>query len=131
MPRKRILVKAKKKPIKLTEKEKEDLMNTLKLEIEKTSKLKKDISRIHIRAGRIYFYSERELKGDGPYINGLKKGDFVEDMYGRITLFEKDYSNCTLDWQRHNDQWIVISKGKLENCIKEAEEHDFFHVIGN
>ena len=130
MSNKRVWVKVK-RPIKLTKKEKEDLMDIVKLEIEKTSKLKKDISRIYIRAGRIYFYSERELKGDGPYINGLKKGDFVEDVYGRITLFKEDYSDCTLDWQRHNDQWIVISKGTLENCIKEAEKHDFFHVIGN
>ena len=47
-------------------------------------------------------------------------------MYGRITLFEKDYSECTLDWQRHNDQWIVMTEGKLEDCIKETEKESFF-----
>ena len=118
-----------KKPIKLTKKEKEDLIDAVKSEIEKTSKLKEDISRINIRAGRIYFYSERELKGDGPYIDGLKKGDFVEDVYGRITVFKEDYSDCTLDWQRHNDRWMEMSKGSLEKCIKDAEEDSFFQVI--
>ena len=36
----------KKKPIKLTKKEKDDLMEIVKSEIEKTSKLKKDINRL-------------------------------------------------------------------------------------
>ena len=131
MTKKLYWVKAKKKPITLTKKEKEDLMKIIKSEIEKTSKLKSDITRIYIRAGRIYFYSEFELKDDGPYIDGLKKGDFVEHVYGRITLFDKDYNDCTLDWQRHNDQWIVMEEGNLHDCIIEAEKHDFFNRIGN
>jgi len=105
-------------------------MIIVKSEIEKTTKLKNDITRINIRAGRIYFYSEYELKGDGPYIDGLKKGDFIEHMYGRITLFDKEYNDCTLDWQRHNDQWIMMKEGNLHDCIMEAENHSFFHVIG-
>jgi len=129
MPKRVLWVNNKKKPIKLTKKEKEDLMIIIKSEIEETSKLKNDITRIHIRVGRIYFYSEYELKDEGPYIDGLKKGDILEDVYGRITLFDKEYNDCTLNWQRHNDKWIVIEEGSLHECILEAESHGFFHNI--
>jgi len=132
MPRKaRYLYKAAPKPVKLDKKEKNKILAIVEEEIAKTTKLKKDIVRINILAGRIYLYSEWELKGEGPFIGDLKTGDMIEEKYARITIFDKEYKNCTLDWQRHNDQWITIEKGSLKHCIKEAEEDPRFHSIGD
>ena len=119
------------KPVKLDKNEKSELLAIVKEEIAKTTKLKKDIVRINILAGRIYLYSEWELKGEGPFIGDLKTGDMIEEKYARITIFDKEYKNCSLDWQRHNDQWIAIKKGSLKHCIKEAEEDSMFHSIGD
>ena len=122
----RYLYKAAPKPVKLDKKDKKELLDIVNEEIAKTTKLKKDIIRIDIRAGRIYLISEWELKGEGPFINDLKQGDMIEEKYARITLFNKEYTNCTLDWQRHNGQWIVMEEGTLVDCIKEAEKDSRF-----
>jgi len=126
----RVLRKSAPKPIKLDKEDKKKLLDIVNEEIAKTTKLKKDVVRVDIRAGRIYLISEWELKGEGPFINDLKEGDMIEEKYARITIFDKDYNNCTLDWQRHNDQWIVMGKGSLVNCLKKAEEDPWFDSTG-
>jgi hypothetical protein len=124
---KRVLYHSKPKPVKLSKKDKEDLIKIVESEIEKYAKLKENISRIHIRAGRIYFYFNHELTGDGPYINGLEKGDILEYIYGRITIFDNEYNKCSLDGQRHNDQWMELYTGTLFGCLKEAENNSWLH----
>ena len=123
----RYLYKAPPKPVKLDKKEKEELLKIVKEEIAKTTKLKKDIVRIDIKAGRIYLISHWELKGKGPFRDNLKTGDKIEEKYARITIFDKDYKNCTLDWLKHTNKWAVMEKGSLIECLKEAEENQWFH----
>jgi len=57
----------------------------------------------------------------------LIEGKFLEFPYARITMYNPAYQNCTLDWQRHNNQWITIDKGSLEECIQKAELYDWFN----
>jgi len=40
----------------------------------------------------------------------------IKEKYGRITIFDKEYKNCTLNWLRHNNQWIVMKNGSLVEC---------------
>ena len=123
--------KAPSKPIKLDKKDRKELLNIVKEEIAKTTKLKKDIVRINIRGGRIYLFSEWELKREGPFIGDIKKGDMIEEKYARISIFDKEYTNCTLDWLRHNDKWVVKKTASLVDCIKEAEDDSWFCSIAD
>ena len=72
MPRRSVLVKAKKKPIKLTKKEKDDSMDKVKLKIKKTSKLKTLVESIF--AQEEYTFTVKEnLKVMGHILMDLKK----------------------------------------------------------
>ncbi|MDR0911168.1 MAG: hypothetical protein LBM96_01035 [Methanobrevibacter sp.] len=122
----RFLYPAAPKPVKLSKKDKEELMEIVESEIQKYDKLKEDIDRINIRAGRIYFYYHVELTEDREYAEGLEKGDILEYGYGRITIFDNEYNNCSLDWLRHTGKWFPIFDGNLKQCIAEMESSSHF-----
>jgi hypothetical protein len=121
--------KAPKKPVKLTKEDKIKIERIVKNEIEKTEKLKKDVARIQIKAGRIYFYSRKEAEESKKYVVSLIDGKYLEFMYGRITIFDNEFKDCSLDWQRHNNSWEEMAKGSLVRCIYEMEEDSWFQVI--
>jgi hypothetical protein len=41
-------------------------------------------------------------------------------------MYKPAYIDCTLDWQRHNNQWMTLEEGTLEECIQKAELSDWF-----
>jgi hypothetical protein len=117
-----------KKPIKLLKSEKETLLRIIEDEILKTVKVKKMASRIDVRAGRAYIYEKYEptqMEG-AVYTKPLIDGKYLELPYLRITLFNRDYTDCTLDYQRYNEQWMTLYSGTLGECISEAEESEWF-----
>jgi hypothetical protein len=116
------------KPVTLTQSEKEPLIKRLKAEIEKTTKVREAVSRIEIRAGRVYLYRLFEpSQTEGAFFTvPLIDGKYIEIPYMRITLFNKVYSDCSLDWQRSDDRWMTIEEGALEECIQNAEHSDWF-----
>ena len=116
-----------KTPVKLNQSDKIFLMKIIEAEIEKTSKLRKSVSRIEIRAGRVYLYSLYEqVRMEGvTYTVPLIDGKYLEFISARITLYDKAYLNCSLDWQRPNDQWMTLETGSLVECIQEAEISDW------
>ena len=116
-----------KTPVKLNQSDKIFLMKIIEAEIEKTSKLRKSVSRIEIRAGRVYLYSLYEqVRMEGvTYTVPLIDGKYLEFISARITLYDKAYRNCSLDWQRPNDQWMTLETGSLVECIQEAEINDW------
>ena len=116
-----------KTPVKLNQSDKIFLMKIIEAEIEKTSKLRKSVSRIEIRAGRVYLYSLYEqVRMEGvTYTVPLIDGKYLEFISARITLYDKAYRNCSLDWQRPNDQWMTLETGSLVECIQEAEISDW------
>ncbi|MDR3062514.1 MAG: hypothetical protein LBU40_00050, partial [Methanobrevibacter sp.] len=65
---KRYLYSSAPKPVKLTKDEKIKINAIVKEEIEKNEKLKKDVARINIKAGRVYFYFWDEIDVDRKYI---------------------------------------------------------------
>ncbi|MDR3290906.1 MAG: hypothetical protein LBT10_02025 [Methanobrevibacter sp.] len=120
---------APKKPAKLTKDEKIKIEAIVSEEIEKMEKLKNDVARIHIRAGRVYFYSRKEAEEGKAYIVPVVDGKYLEFMYGRITIWDNEFKKCSLDWQRHNDKWIELDKGTLTECIRKMENNDWFCEI--
>ena len=118
-----------KKPIKLSPSEKESLMRRVEAEIAKTTKLRKAVSRIEIRAGRVYLYKlcEQIFTEGVIYTVPLIDGKYLEFPYARITMYYPAYKDCSLDWQRCNEKWITLDEGTLEECIQKAEQSDWFY----
>jgi len=117
-----------KKPIKISQSDKFFLMKRVEAEIAKTTKVLQAVSKIEIRAGRVYLYHLCEqIRVEGViYTTPLIDGKYLEFPYARITLYDKYYRNCTLDWQRHNNQWMTLDEGSLDECIQAAEKSDWF-----
>jgi hypothetical protein len=131
MPRQpRYLRAAAPKPVKLTKKDKEKIESVVSVEIEKTEKLKNDVAVFKIKACRLYFYFHKELEeGQLFYTGTLIDDKHTEHIYGRITIWDNEFKNCSLDWQRHNNQWIEMDEGTLVECIEKMEEHSWFHTF--
>lgn len=119
-----------KRPIALKQDKKAKLEEFVTNFVEKTVKLQEKLSRIVIRAGRVYVYKLYEpspIKEEGVvFTRPLIDGKYLEFPYLRITLYNIDYTDCTLDFQRYNEQWMSIYKGTLEECLAEAEESEWF-----
>ena len=122
-----VWVKGPKKPAKLSQWDKESLLKRVEEEVAKTTKLQKDVSRIEIRAGRVYFYKlyEQFLMEGVTYTVPLIEGKYIEFPYARITVYDKTFRDCSLNWQRHNNQWMTLNEGTLEDCIQKAEQSDW------
>ena len=117
-----------KKPAKISEREKESLMKRIKDEIAKTTKLRKAVSRIEIKAGRVYLYHlyEPTITKGAIFTVPLIDGKYLEFPYARITMYFPLYQDCSLDWLRHNNKWMTLAEGSLEECIQQAEQSDWF-----
>jgi hypothetical protein len=120
----------KKTPVKLSDWDKKMLKEKVEAEIEKTSKIKGAVSRIAIKAGRIYLFSlyEPSITEGVIFTVPLIDGKYLELIFARITLYDKTYKTCTLDWQRYNNEWMTIDEGSLEDCIRIAEQSDWFQI---
>lgn len=113
-------------PAKLTETDKARLLKQVDAFVAASEKVSKIINRTAIRGGRIYFYHLYEPwipeEGSGVYlIKPLIDGKYFEDNYARITVYDKKGEQCTVDWQRHNNQWITLHEGSLELCLQAIE----------
>ena len=58
------------------------------------------------------------------YIKPLIDGKYLELTYARITLYDSEGTDCTLDWQRHNNQWMTLANGTLEECLYHMEQDE-------
>ncbi|TXT67519.1 MAG: hypothetical protein BAJALOKI1v1_70010 [Promethearchaeota archaeon] len=121
------------KPIKLSSSEKSELLKKVKSYVDASEKLKEKVNRIHIRGGRIYFYHLYKPFGwDDPnkiFIKPLIDGKYNEMILARITIFNKNWTQCTADWQRHNSNWTTLKEGTLEECLKCIETHPWFESL--
>jgi hypothetical protein len=88
------------------------------------SKLSQKISRVDMRANRIYMYEMVEqIKPEGAeFIRSLIDGKYLEFPYARITLNDSQGEKSTADWQRHNNQWIQLFEGTLLECLTHIEK---------
>ena len=111
---------------KLSKKEKEEITLRVNKNLAESGKLKEKVSRIEVKAGRIYFYElvERYIPDGCVLMKPLIDGKYSEFVCGRITLYDNNGNKCTADWQRHNNQWMSLFEGSLENCIKHMNNPD-------
>ena len=109
---------------KFTAGEKAELLSRIKTIIEKLPKLSKKVSRLDIRANRVYLYElvEQFIQEGVIYTKPLIEDKYLEFPYARITLNDSQGESCTLDWQRHNSQWITLDAGTLEECLNAIEK---------
>jgi hypothetical protein len=125
-----VWVKGNPPPAKLTDGDKASITKIVEAEIEKTTKLKEIVSRVQVKAGRVYLYNlfEPSIPEGVILTKPLIDGKYFEFVLARITINDKSHKNCTLDWQRPNDEWMTIDKGSLEECIQITEKSDWFEV---
>ena len=124
--RKMVWVKGNPKPVKLSEYDKEKLKTRIKVEVEKYPDLQNRISRMEIKAGRIYLYELHEVKPLLPqaqYTLPLIDGKYFEFIIARITVC---ISSCSLDFQCDNNRWMTVDRGTLEECIEKITSSGWF-----
>jgi hypothetical protein len=120
----------KRTPVKLGEWDKNELKKKVEAEIEKSEAIKKAVSKIVIKAGRVYLYELFEpTQVEGvQFTVPLIDGKYLEIILARITVYDKKFTTCTLDYQRHNNEWMIIGEGTLEECINKIETGGWFDV---
>ena len=129
MSRKNMVWVKVKEPIKISKSEKESLIKRIEAEIAKTTKIRQAVSRIEIRAGRVYLYHlcEQMMTEGVIFTVPLIDGKYIEFPYARITIYNPAYSNCSLDWQSSDNKWMTLAEGSLEECIQKVELSDWFN----
>ena len=103
--------------------EKAMMLAKIKELIQQLPKASKKVSRLEMRANRIYLYELVEQSNpDGAlFTKPLIDGKYLEYPYARITLQDTQGNNCTVDWQRHNNQWMTLHTGNPAECVKKIE----------
>ena len=71
----------------------------------------------------LYELLEVEPAKDAEYIGPLIDGKYIEWMYMRFTIYSEKLDNCTLDFQRHTGDWMVMYSGSLEDCLNHLEQN--------
>ena len=123
--KKNVWVQGNPKPLKLDNLKKMLLIKEVESFIENSQKLSKSINRFELRAGRVYFFQLVEQLGwndpNARFIIPLIDDRYAEFKYARITIYA---NQCTLDWQRFNDQWMTVFSGTFTECLQHMDERD-------
>ena len=106
--------------------DKAGMLEKVKALIQQQPKVSQKVSRLEMRANRIYLYElvEQRKRNGAIFINPLIDGKYLEYLYARITVQDAQGNNCTVDWQRHNNKWITLYAGALFECIKNIENDE-------
>lgn len=117
------------KPVKLDPYKKNIVRERVEKFISSSERLSKIVNRVDIRGGRVYMYhlvEQRIPKGATGihFIKPLIDGKYFEFPFARITLFNKEFSNCSVDWQRHNNQWMSLFNGTLDEGLQFIQERE-------
>lgn len=104
--------------------EKKEMLDRVKTVIDEKPKLSQKVSRLEMRGNRIYLYElVEQFKPEGAvFIKSLIEDKYLEFPYARITLNDAKGDSCTVDFQRHNDQWMSLYGGTLTECINHIED---------
>ena len=108
---------------KFTATEKKQIKSKVEAIIETMPKLSQKVSRIDMKGNRVYLYElvEQVITDGVKYMVPLIDGKYLEFPYARLTLKDSGATICTADWQRHNNQWISLFTGTLEECMDGIE----------
>jgi len=111
---------------KLKANDKDKILRQVNEFISTSHKMKQRISRVSMRGAWIYFYELFEPhKSEGAiFTKPLINDKYLEFKYARITLRNVAVTDCDLDWQRHNEQWMTLYSGTLHECLEHIENND-------
>ena len=104
--------------------EKDGMLEKVKTLIQQLPKVSSSVSRMAMRANRIYLYKLVEQRMLTYITEPLIDGKYLEFPYARLTLNDTQGKNCTVDWQRHNEQWILVYTGTLSECLIYIEKDE-------
>ena len=113
-------------PPKFAASEKERMLAKAKEIIARHPKVSQKVSRIDMRANRIYLYElVEQFKPEGAvFIKPLIDDKYLEFPYARLTILDTKGEKCTADFQRHNNQWVELYNGTLSECKSNIEDGD-------
>jgi hypothetical protein len=100
--------------------------------INTSPKLAPLVHRIGIRGGRVYLYCIGKTWNPGtddpdPGLEGrTNSGERIENTFARVTVRDEAFTDCTIDWQRPSGQWVSLSSGTLEECLKFAQDDETY-----
>jgi hypothetical protein len=78
------------KPESFSKEEKRSLTERIKNYVEESTLLKERVSRLEIKAGRVYFYYYEEIsQTHGILTKPLIDGKYLEFPFARITIYDK------------------------------------------
>jgi hypothetical protein len=108
---------------KFTASEKAKMLEKVKGEIKHLPKLSQKVSRVDMRSNRVYLYEmvEQFVPEGAMIIKPLIDDKYAEFPYARITLNDAEGNDCTVDWQRHNNQWMTLHTGAMKECLNSIE----------
>lgn len=91
-----------------------------------SDKLQQKVTRVDMRGNRVYLYElvEQFICEDAILIKPLIDDKYLEYPYARITINNDAATSCTVDWQRHNNQWMPLYSGALQECLSYIENDD-------
>ena len=91
--------------------------------INTSEKLQRKVSHVNMRGNRVYLYElvEQFIPEGAVLIKPLIDGKYLEMPYARITIDNEAVTQCTVDWQRHNDQWMSLYSGALQKCLADID----------
>jgi hypothetical protein len=83
---------------------------------------------VEIRGNRIYLHElVEQFKPEGAvYTKPLIDDKYLEFPYARITMQDAQGNNCTVDYQRHNNQWMTLYVGTLTECLNNIENDEWW-----
>jgi hypothetical protein len=108
---------------KFTANDKARILAKVKKVIQQLPKVSKKLSRLEIRGNRVYLHElVEQFKPEGAiFTKPLIDDKYLEYPYARITMQDDQGNNCTVDWQRHNNQWMTLHAGTLTECLNNIE----------
>ncbi len=111
---------------KFTADEKTKILTKVNELVRQLPKISTKVSRVEMRANRIYLYElvKQFKSGNATFTKPLIEDKYLEFPYARITLQDTQGNNCTVDWQRHNNQWMTLYSGTLPECIRSIEDDE-------
>ena len=116
-------------PPKLTAAEKSKTLAKVNDLVKTHPKLSTKVSRVDMRGNRVYLYAlfEQFIPDGVATTIPLIDDKYLEFPYARLTLLDAKGTRCNVDFQRHNNQWMTLYNGALEECISHIEnDNDWF-----
>lgn len=113
------------KPIKFNEEMRVDFEWRVETVLKTVNGVASKASKWVIKSGRVYLYcldKNPKLSNGGGGNSHESNGDYLEILYARITVYNAEASQCTLDWREPNERWTLACQGSLEDCLLGLKE---------